>query len=189
MSAKLIVFSGPSGSGKSSIVKRLTDEDYLDAQFSVSATNRPARKNEKNGVHYYFLSSEEFRQKISDDEFVEWEQVYEGRFYGTLRSEVERIRSEGKHVLFDIDAVGGLSIKKLYGEDALLIFIKPPSLSALKERLEKRGTETAENLKTRLDKADYELSLAPKFDVQVVNDRLETAVEEVKRVLSDFLKN
>ncbi len=186
MATKLIVFSGPSGSGKSTIVKRLMDNNFLNAEFSVSATNRPPRKGEKHGEHYYFLTTDDFSKKIENDDFVEWEQVYEGRFYGTLRTEVENIRIRNKHVLFDIDAVGGLNIKKFYGDEAVLIYVKPPSLEVLRKRLENRGTETAESLKTRLSKAEYELSLATGFDAQVVNDNLDTAVQQVKEVLKQF---
>jgi guanylate kinase len=183
MNKKLIVFSGPSGSGKTTLVNRLLFDDFLDAEFSVSATSREPRKNEKDGKEYYFLTAENFKQKISENAFVEWEEVYPGRFYGTLKSEVERIRRSGKHVLFDIDAVGGINIKKMYGADALTFFVKPPSKKELIKRLKGRATEDTESLKMRIDKAEYELSLAEKFDYNVVNDDLEKAVNELKAIL------
>ena len=187
MNKKLIVFSGPSGSGKTTLVNRLLFDNFLDAEFSVSATNRGPRKNEKDGKEYYFLTTENFKQKISEHAFVEWEEVYPGRFYGTLKSEVERIRRSGKHVLFDIDAVGGINVKKMYGDEAITIFVKPPSTAELKKRLEKRATEDAESLKTRIDKAEYELSLAKHFDHTVVNDDLKSATDTVKAILTGNL--
>ncbi len=187
MTTKLIVFSGPSGVGKSTIIKQLFNDDFLDAEFSISATNRKPRPNEVDGKHYHFLSTEEFQAKIQNDEFVEWEEVYPGRFYGTLKNEVERIRGNNKHVLFDIDVVGGLNIKKLYGMQAVTIIVKPPSLEVLGERLKLRGTETAESLNTRLSKAEQELSLAPQFDIQITNDDIDKTVVDAKKAISEFL--
>lgn len=184
---KLIVFSGPSGSGKSTLVNRLLRDKFLDAEFSVSAASRPPRKGETDGKHYYFLSEEAFQEKIAEGAFAEWQQVYKGNYYGTLKSEIERIRKSGKHVLFDIDAAGGMNIKRMYGSQALTVFIKPPSPEVLEERLKKRGTEAPESFKKRTKKAAYEISMAENFDCVVINDDLETAVAEVKNILQKFL--
>jgi guanylate kinase len=187
MNTKLIVFSGPSGSGKTTLVNHLLSDNFIDAEFSVSATSREPRENETHGKEYYFLSVDSFKQKISEEAFVEWEEVYPNRFYGTLKTEVERIRKSGKHVLFDIDAVGGINIKKMYGDDALTFFVKPPSTEELKRRLKNRATEDAESLKVRIAKAEYEISLSEQFDYTVVNDDLENATEVVKTILTDNL--
>lgn len=183
---KLIIFSAPSGSGKSTIVRHLLRRD-VPIEFSVSATNRAPRGREENGVDYYFLSPEEFNAKIDADEFLEWEEVYEGRYYGTLRSEVERIWSEGKQVIFDIDVEGGLTLKKQFGGRALSVFIKVPSLDVLKERLMARNTEDQENLNMRLDKAKSEMSYAKYFDLVIVNDNLEIAQEQAYQKVMDFI--
>ena len=183
---KLIIFSAPSGSGKSTIVRNLLRRD-VPIEFSVSATNRAPRGSEENGVDYYFLSSEEFKAKIDADEFLEWEEVYEGRYYGTLRSEVERIWSEGKLVIFDIDVEGGLTLKKQFGGIALSVFIKVPSLDVLKERLMVRNTEDQEDLNMRLDKAKSEMAYAKYFDLVIVNDNLEIAQEQAYQKVMDFI--
>jgi guanylate kinase len=187
MAAKLIIFSAPSGSGKSTIVNHLLKVGF-DIEFSVSATSRPPRGNEQDGVEYYFLTPDEFRRRIAADEFIEYEEVYKDTYYGTLRSEVERIGKKGKHIVFDVDVVGGLNIKKQYDNRALLIFIAPPGIDTLRRRLTARGTDSPEMIDLRIAKAEYELSFAPHFDVTIVNDDLEKATKEAEQVLTDFLK-
>lgn len=177
---KIFVLSAPSGSGKSSIIKRLMDFPELNLGFSISATSRAPRGNEKNGVEYYFISHEEFVRRAGNDEFVEWEEVYAGTCYGTLKSEVERLMDEGKNVIMDIDVKGGLNVKKMYGPRAVTIFILPPSKEELERRLRGRATDSEDVILKRLDKADYELSFAPQFDLRVVNDDIDHAVAEVK---------
>lgn len=184
--AKLIIFSAPSGAGKSTIVNHLLKIGF-DIEFSISATSRAPRGNEKNGVEYYFLSPDEFRQKIANDEFIEFEEVYKDCYYGTLRSEIDRIWKKGKNIVFDVDVVGGLNIKKQYGDRALLIFIAPPSIKILRERLAGRGTDAPEMIKLRIAKAEYELSFAPHFDVTIVNDDLEVAKKDAENILKEFL--
>ena len=184
--AKLIIFSAPSGAGKSTIVNHLLKVGF-DIEFSISATSRAPRGSEKNGVEYYFLSPDEFRKKIANDEFVEFEEVYKDCYYGTLRSEIERIGSKGKNIVFDVDVVGGLNIKKQYGDRALLIFIAPPSIEVLRERLTGRGTDPEEMIALRIAKAEYELSFAPHFDVTIVNDDLEVAKKAAEKELNSFL--
>ncbi|MCD7935699.1 MAG: guanylate kinase [Tannerellaceae bacterium] len=187
MAGKLIIFSAPSGSGKSTIINYLLEQD-LDICFSISATSRPPRGTERHGVEYYFLSPEEFRARIAADHFLEYEEVYTDRFYGTLKSEVERILAEGHHVIFDVDVVGGCNIKKFYGDRALSIFIQPPGLEELRKRLTGRGTDAPEVIESRIAKAEFELSFAPEFDVVIVNDVLEKAQQETLEVINDFLK-
>ena len=184
--AKLIIFSAPSGSGKSTIINYLLKQN-LNLAFSISATSRPPRGTEQHGVEYFFLSPEEFRQRIANDEFLEYEEVYEDRFYGTLKAQVERQLEAGQNVVFDVDVVGGCNIKQFYGERALSIFIQPPSIKALRQRLEGRGTDTPEVIEDRLAKASYELTFAPKFDKVIVNDDLEKAQAETLEVLKEFL--
>ncbi|MBQ5818592.1 MAG: guanylate kinase [Bacteroides sp.] len=184
--AKLIIFSAPSGSGKSTIINYLLKQN-LNLAFSISATSRPPRGTEQHGVEYFFLSPEEFRQRIANDEFLEYEEVYEDRFYGTLKAQVERQLEAGQNVVFDVDVVGGCNIKQFYGERALSIFIQPPSIEALRQRLEGRGTDTPEVIEDRLAKASYELTFAPKFDKVIVNDDLEKAQAETLEVLKEFL--
>lgn len=186
MIGKLIIFSAPSGSGKTTIVKHLLTKNFK-LEFSVSATSRPPRGNEINGKDYYFISANEFRAKIKADEFLEWEEVYPDRFYGTLKSEVERIRSLGKNVIFDVDVIGGCNIKEHYGNDALSIFVQPPSVEELKKRLQIRSTDSEEVIATRVAKAEYELTFATKFDVVLINDKLDKALIEAEKILSDFL--
>ncbi|MDD4488979.1 MAG: guanylate kinase [Paludibacter sp.] len=188
MAAKLIIFSAPSGSGKSTIVNYLLKAGF-DIEFSISATSRPPRGNEQDGVEYYFLSPDEFRRRIAANEFIEYEEVYKDTYYGTLRSEIERIGKKSSNIVFDVDVVGGLNIKKQYGDQALLIFIAPPGIDELRKRLTDRGTDSPEMIDLRIAKAEYELSFAPHFDVTIVNDDLETAKKEAEKVISDFLGN
>jgi guanylate kinase len=183
---KLIVFSAPSGSGKTTIVKRLLEKGYP-LEFSISACNRLPREGEMHGKDYYFLSTEEFQERIANNELLEWEEVYQGRFYGTLKSELNRIWGNGKQVLFDVDVVGGSNIKKQFGNQALAIFIQPPSVEELRNRLEGRGTDNQEEIEKRLAKAQEELAYAPNFDHIVVNDNLEEAIAKVEGLLKEFL--
>jgi guanylate kinase len=178
----ILIFSAPSGSGKSTIINQLLQEN-LGLEFSISATSRPPRGKEQNGVEYYFLSTEEFREKIKNNEFVEYAEVYEGRFYGTLKSEITRIQSKGNIPVFDVDVVGGINIKKMYGKEAKSIFIMPPSIAVLRQRLEGRGTDTPEVIEERLQKAEWEISHQSEFDYIVVNDDLEKAIEEVRQII------
>jgi guanylate kinase len=183
---KLIIVSAPSGAGKSTIVDHLL-KAHLNLEFSVSATSRPKRPNETDGLHYYFITPEQFRKKITENEFLEWEEVYNNQFYGTLKSEVERIRNQGKNVVFDVDVVGGLNIKNYYKDEALAIFIMPPSLNVLRDRLVRRATENPESLHKRIEKAELELSYAQKFDRIIINDQLAVALAEADRVVEEFL--
>ena len=184
--SKLIIFSAPSGSGKSTIINYLLTQG-LGLEFSISATSRPPRGVERNGVEYYFLTPDEFRAKIAADEFLEHEEVYQDRYYGTLKSEVGRIADKGHVAVFDVDVVGGVNIKKFYGERALSIFIQPPSVEVLSQRLEGRGTDTPDVIAERLTKANWEMSFAPKFDVVVINEDLNKAKAETFNVIQDFL--
>jgi len=183
---KLIIFSAPSGSGKSTIVNYLIKQG-VPVEFSISACSRAPRGEEKHGEHYYFLSPEEFKAKVDADEFLEWEEVYEGSYYGTLRSEVNRIWANGKHVIFDIDVVGGINLKKKIPNKALSVFIKAPSVDALKERLITRNTESEANLKMRLDKAEKEMTYAKDFDLVIINDDLKMAQKEAYQKVTDFI--
>ncbi|MHA8087556.1 guanylate kinase [Aquirufa sp. Wall-65K1] len=188
MEGKLIIFSAPSGSGKTTIVKELI-KNNSNLGFSISACTRDKRgRSEENGKDYYFLSPEEFRQKINEDAFVEWEEVYPGAYYGTLKSEIERIWASGKHVIFDVDVKGGLALKKYYGDRALAIFVKVPTLEILEERLRSRGTESEEALSKRIFKMKFEWSFQSQFDVILVNDKLEHAIEEAQALFDDFTK-
>lgn len=186
MTAKLIIISAPSGAGKSTLIRYLLMQK-LDIQFSISATSRKPRGEEKNGVEYYFLSSDEFRQRINNNEFLEYEEVYPDRFYGTLKSEVDNIIANGSNVIFDVDCVGGLNIKQIYGDRALSIFIMPPSIKVLRERLEKRGTDSPTVIEKRLTKAEYEMSFAPKFDITVCNDDYDKAKAEILKLITTFI--
>jgi len=186
MQGKLIIFSAPSGAGKTTIVHQLL-ASRNDLEFSISACSRPKRSNEIDGVDYYFITTDEFKEKINKGEFLEWQEVYENSYYGTLKSEVERIWAKGKHVIFDVDVVGGLNIKKYGKENALAVFVMPPSVEELEERLKLRSSETPETLKKRLDKANNELTFAGKFDKIIVNDDLENAVIEAKTLVEKFL--
>ncbi|WP_290430408.1 guanylate kinase [Paramuribaculum intestinale] len=187
MEGKIIIVSAPSGCGKSTIINRLLQKGEIDMEFSVSATNRQPREGEVHGVSYWFLTDEEFRQAIADDNFVEYEEVYPGRFYGTLKSEVERRCREGHNVVLDIDVKGGVNVKRMYGERALALFIEPPSIDALRVRLEGRGTESPEAISQRLGKAEYELSFAPSYDIRIVNDDLDKAVADTEKAIKQFV--
>lgn len=186
MKGKLIIFSAPSGSGKSTIINHLLKKE-LGLTFSISATSRAPRGDEKHGIEYYFHTPEEFKEKIEKGEFLEYEEVYANCFYGTLKAEVDRILNEGKNVIFDVDVVGGCNIKKYFGDRALSIFIQPPSIEELKNRLNKRATDTPEVIQRRIEKAEYELNFAPEFDVVIVNDDLKKAQEEAYNKIHAFL--
>ncbi len=188
MSNKVIIFSAPSGAGKTTIAKDILIR-IPDLEFSVSACSRPKRKGEKDGVDYYFLSVEEFKNKIKNGEFLEWEEVYPGSFYGTLKTEVERIWNNGRDVMFDIDTFGGLNVKRIYKEKALSIFIITSSVEVLENRLRARGTETEDSMKKRMDKAKLELSHSTEFDKIIINDKLQDAIDEAYRTIKDFLDN
>lgn len=184
---RTIIFSAPSGGGKTTIVNALIEQFPHVFGFSVSATTRPKRPYEQEGVHYYFMTTEEFRQKIQENAFVEYEEVYEGLFYGTLKTEIDRIWQQHKHILLDVDAKGGKNLKAFFKEKALSIFLMPPSLDVLKERLQKRGTESASSLAKRLEKASAEIAYAQYFDKVVVNDNLEKTTHEVIAYVREFL--
>lgn len=184
---KIIIISAPSGCGKSTIINRLLLQGEIDMQFSVSATSRPPREGEVDGVNYYFLSEEEFRDAIKRDEFVEYEEVYPGRFYGTLKREVERVVAGGHNLILDIDVKGGVNVKKLYGDRALSLFIAPPSVDTLRQRLEHRATENPEAIAERVGRAEFEIGFAPQFDLTIVNDDLDTAVSEVDTAIKSFI--
>lgn len=186
---KLIVFSAPSGSGKTTIVRHLLEQDDLNLEFSISATSRAKRGEELDGKDYYFLSAKEFKNKIKNDEFLEWEEVYRDNFYGTLKTEVERIWKQGKHVIFDIDVSGGLRIKRKFPEETLSIFVKPPSIDELKIRLKKRKTESADKINMRVAKASAELATAPLFDVIIENDNLDNALKEAHELVGEFVNS
>ena len=183
---KVIIFSAPSGSGKTTIVHELLTR-YPQFEFSISATSRAPRGEERDGADYYFLSQEEFAEKVATDSFVEWEEVYAGTCYGTLKSEVERIWGKGNIIIFDVDVMGGINLKKIFGEKACSIFIMPPSVKELQKRLEGRGTDSAEVVAKRVAKAEFEISKAPEFDHKVVNDILETAVADTRAIIDAFL--
>ncbi len=187
MKGKLIIFSAPSGAGKTTIVKHLLQQNF-NLEFSISATSRAPRHNEIRDKDYYFLSQEDFDKKVKNNEFLEWEEVYMGTCYGTLIGEVERIRNLGKNVIFDVDVVGGLNIKKFYGDQALAVFVQPPSVDELKNRLTNRSTETEEKIQMRIAKAKHELSFANQFDVVITNDILEKAFIEAEKIIAEFLE-
>lgn len=185
---KVIIFSAPSGSGKSTIINWLMQEhEELNLRFSISCTSRKPRGTEQNGVEYFFVTPEEFRQRIANDEFLEYEEVYADRFYGTLKAQVEKQLAAGENVVLDVDVKGGCNIKKIYGDKALSVFIQPPSVEALRQRLNGRGTDAPEVIEDRIRRAEFELSFAPKFDIVVVNDNLETAKQEAYTDIKEFL--
>ena len=184
---KLIVFSAPSGSGKTTIVRHLLNQEKFQLEFSISATSREARGNEKDSEDYYFISAKEFKNKIKLDEFLEWEEVYIDNFYGTLKTEVERIWAKGKHVIFDIDVAGGLRIKKKFPEKTLAVFEKPPDINELIIRLKQRGEESSEKIAMRVAKAPTEMATAPQFDTIILNDDLTTALNDAENLVNDFL--
>ncbi|NSW45364.1 MAG: guanylate kinase [Bacteroidales bacterium] len=179
---KVVIISAPSGAGKTTMVKHLLS-NFPQLEFSVSACSRPKRPNEIDGVDYFFLTVEEFKQRIKNNEFIEWQEVYPNRFYGTLKAEVERIWAKNHVVLFDVDVLGGINLKKIFKDEAVSIFIAPPSIDVLKERLEKRGTENIESLKQRVEKAEYEMKFQSQFDYVVVNDNLELAIQEITSIV------
>lgn len=184
---KLIIFSAPSGSGKTTIVRKLLKR-FDCFEFSISATSRQPRGQEQNGIDYYFMSNDEFRSRVERDEFVEWEEVYAGTCYGTLKSEMERIWNNGHVIIFDVDVMGGINLKRLFGDNACSIFIMPPSVEELERRLRGRGTDAEEVIAKRIAKAEFELSKATEFDFKVVNDDLQTAVDETAAIITNFLK-
>lgn len=185
---KIIVVSAPSGCGKSTIINRIISEG-INLTFSVSATNRQPREGEKNGCHYHFMTTEKIRSMIQNDGFIEWEEVYPGRFYGTLKSEVENKINDGRNVVLDIDVKGALNVKKIYGDQALLIFIEPPSIDVLRKRLEHRGTDDEQTINVRISKAEYEISFAKYFDHIVINDNLDKSVKDVSKLITNFLED
>jgi len=184
---KLIIISAPSGTGKSTIIGEIMKDELLGLSFSISATTRKPRQGEQHGVNYYFMTVDEFKQMIDNDELAEYQEVYEGRYYGTPKSEIERITAKGNHVVLDLDVLGGINVKRMYGDRALSIFIMPPSVEVLRQRLIDRGTDSMEEIEQRVAKADYELSFAPQFDRQVVNDVLADAVAQVHALITDFI--
>lgn len=188
MTGKIIIIAAPSGCGKSTIINALLEGGDLNLGFAVSATTRPPREGERDGVNYYFMTEEQFRDHITEGDFVEFEEVYPGRFYGTLRSEVERITGAGHNIILDLDVNGALGVKQLYGDRAMTVFIAPPSLDELRRRLEFRGTESAEVIDVRVDRAAYEMSRAPEFDKCVVNDRLDQAVTQTHNLIEAFAR-
>jgi len=187
MKGKMFIFSAPSGAGKTTIVQRLLKK-LPNLEFSISATSRPIRNNETDGIDYYFLSVEDFKQKIAQHEFVEWEEVYKNRFYGTLKSEVTRIWEKGNHVIFDVDVVGGLNIRRLYPDEALSIFVMPPSVEELEKRLRLRSTDSNEDIEVRVAKAKNELEYANQFDVIILNDELEKAIVDAENKVLQFIQ-
>ncbi len=183
---KIIIISAPSGCGKSTIINALLKRGEIDMQFSVSATNRPPRDGEVHGVNYYFLTDDDFKKAISQGDFVEYEEVYPGRYYGTLKSEIARIVDGGHNVVLDIDVKGGVNVKRMYGDEAVSVFIQPPSVEALRSRLVGRGTETEDAIEQRVARAEFEIGYAPQFDHTVVNDDLTEAIENVSKILKEF---
>lgn len=189
MGGKIIIMSAPSGCGKSTIINRLFERGNVKMEFSVSATNRQPREGETDGVNYHFLTTEQFKDAIAGDKFVEYEEVYPGRFYGTLKSEIADKCSRGKNVVLDIDVKGGVRVKKMFGDEAISLFIMPPSIEALRSRLEKRGTETEDTLAQRIGRAEEEIGYADNYDKVIVNDSLEKAVIETENAICSFIGN
>lgn len=189
MSGKLVIFTAPSGAGKTTLVRHLVSLMPDKLMFSVSATTRSKRQHERNNIDYCFITKEEFKQRVIDGDFLEWQEVYDGNYYGTLKSEIDRILQQGKNVIFDVDVEGATNIKHFYGDKALTVFVQPPSVEALRNRLIGRNTETNETLEQRVKKAILELEYAPKFDQTLVNDRLELAKQQAYQLVNDFLNN
>lgn len=187
MTGKVIIISAPSGCGKSTIINALMARGDINMQFSISATNRAPRGSEKDGVEYHFMSTDDFKRAIADNAFLEYEEVYPGRYYGTLKSEIDRIGSAGSNVVLDIDVNGALRVKEQLGNRALALFIMPPSIDALRQRLESRATDSAESIDARIDRARYEMDQAPKYDVTVINDDLDTAIAQTGNAIMQFL--
>lgn len=188
MEPKMIIISAPSGAGKTTLVKYLLGE-RSDIEFSISACSRPKRDGEQNGVDYYFLTVDEFKKRVENNEFIEWEEVYAGSLYGTLRAEVDRIWQKGHHVIFDVDVVGGLNIKKQFGDKALAVFIMPPSIEVLEQRIRKRQSDSEEQIKKRIEKAEWEMQYAPQFDVTIVNNEITIARVELAEKVEKFLSS
>lgn len=186
---KAIIFSAPSGAGKTTIVRHLLSISSLRLSFSVSATSRPKRGKEEDGKDYYFLSASDFQTRVKNGDFLEWEEVYKEQYYGTLKSEIERIWQSGYNVIFDVDVVGGLNLKKIFGENALAIFVQPPSIEVLNFRLRNRSTETAEKIAMRIEKAAHEMQFAPQFDFILINDQLEEALKQAEAKVSEFVQS
>jgi guanylate kinase len=186
---KAIIFSAPSGAGKTTIVHHLLNNPDLRLSFSVSATSRARRTHEEDGKDYHFLSASTFLQKAKNGDFLEWEEVYKDQYYGTLKSEIEKIWAEGKNVIFDVDVVGGLNLKKIFGDKALAVFVQPPSIEVLRFRLRNRSTETAEKIAMRIEKAQHEMDFAPKFDFILVNDKLELALQQAEDKVREFIRS
>lgn len=184
---KLIIISAPSGTGKSTIIGELIKDASLKLEFSISATTRAPRQGEVDGVNYYFLTLDQFQKAIANDEFAEYEEVYAGRYYGTLKKEIARITENGNNVILDIDVKGGVNVKKMYGNDAISVFIAPPSIDTLRQRLTSRATDNAQEIEKRIAKAAFELGFADKFDKRVVNDDLPTAVEQTRSIIKEFI--
>jgi guanylate kinase len=187
MKGKLVIVSAPSGAGKTTIVRHLLEKENK-LEFSISATTRQPRGNEENGKEYYFISVSEFKKRVKNNEFVEWEEVYKNYYYGTLRSEIDRIRTKGKHILFDVDVKGGINLKKIFGHKAISVFIMPPSIRELERRLRLRGTDDPAGIKTRVAKAKEEMKLADQFDNIIINNQLDNAKEDTAAIVKSFLK-
>ena len=185
MNGRLVIFSAPSGAGKTTIVQHLLERG-LNLEFSISATSRAPRNGEKNGIDYFFMSAEEFRRKIKKGDFIEWEEVYHDHYYGTLKSEIERIRGNGNHVIFDVDVVGGLNLKNIFGRDAISVFIMPPSIKELESRLRSRATDNEEKIIMRINKANSEIGMAGEFDHVIINDDLDRAINEAELLVKEF---
>mgnify|MGYP000971980989 CR=1 FL=1 len=183
---KVVIFSAPSGAGKTTVVRHLLSQNFK-LEFSVSATTRELRGKEKDTVDYYFFSVEEFKERINNNEFIEWEEVYKDRYYGTLKSEVERIWEKGNNVIFDVDVKGGINLKKIFGSDSISVFVMPPSIEELKKRLINRKTDSAEEIEKRISKASYEIGFSSQFDVVLINDDLNKTLKEAERIIGDFL--
>ncbi len=187
--SKIIIISAPSGTGKTTLINRIMQDDSLKLEFSISATTRSPRQGETDGVNYYFLTEEDFKRRISQNEFIEWQEVYAGRYYGTLNSEIDRIFGKGNNIIFDVDVEGGINLKKIFGNKALSIFIQPPSVDELRRRLESRATDPQDEIDRRVSKAEQEIKRAPMFDTVVTNDILDRAEQELREKITLFFNN